>query len=1191
MKRFYSKHLERVKQALRSVSRPRAAHHHHHVPRRRWRVPRRHVNVTALMVGGTIAAIFFFIIGIMLRLLIGPISLGPFASAIEDTLNASVSGLVVHFDEAMLEWSQSEGRVNLSILGAKIFDKGGHIIAQAPKAELDFNAGALLAGRTELRRFALIGVQVTAVRTKEGTVRLGFRSIEGESDLLGAIAGALQNNGQTFAVWGKARNRLDRFAILDARLAFHDETTGLFIVSPSANLTVTSHDKLLEASLDAVVEISGVRANVVAEAELLPNGMPRHGALEIHGLSLNALAANSPAFAGLAPFGLTLDLTGNVDLKSDGTVRSLDFGVSGSGVAGRPKIDPVVIGISNFRMLGRFDGATKRLALDEFSIQGDALKAKAVGHLDVAWKAGTLTTLAGELDVENCAFNIPDRFAAPVSFDRMALRGAYDYAAGKITLDNAVMSTGPLQANLKGTITLAGEQSPAINAKGTINPIAVRDFLRYWPVGLVEGARSWIAANVSQGHIGQAVLDADIPAGALDQDALPETSLSLTFPFSGVTAQYIKSMTPLTGGQGEGHLSGDTFRADVTQASVGPLAVSKGSVVIPELHTSLAPGTIAAHAEGKVSDVLALIDEQPLGYPKRFHIDPKATAGDAILDLSFTVPMLKDLDVDQLGINVQAKTVNLSLPLGEQHKIDGANLAFAIDGKSLVAQGLAQVNGVPLNFKWTEDFNAAGMTTRVDVTGTLDEIGRGKLGLPDAGLVFGPSQVAMSLVGHRAQFASATMRADLREAEISVPTINLEKPPGQPAGLTGTLRFGAGGAITVQNFVLSGNAIDVRGAFTIDAKSGLASALLPIVRVGANDDFSVMVKRGAAGGLDVSVQGKSFDASHVFTGSKKPQVKAAKAAQQVLVQEDTALKEPLLFAAKLDRVLLNGGVVLTGFNTAVAFGANAYLQNFALDAVMPNKEHITGKFTPQPDGSREIALEANDAGTIIRGLTGFVSMRKGTLAAHATLASNARANTDLSADYKGKLVLRDFAILDQPFFARLFAVALQQGRGISFDKLEAPFSAHGKVVTIEDGRGSGSTVGVSFAGQIDRRRNTVDISGTMVPIYGLNSMLGDVPLLGNILASRKGEGMFGLTYTVRGDLDKPSLLVNPLSVLTPGIFRRIFEFATPTASLQSPAARQPEAPTATAAPAPSPVEVTPLAVPVPKPKPEAKTPY
>ena len=58
-------------------------------------------------------------------------------------------------------------------------------------------------------------------------------------------------------------------------------------------------------------------------------------------------------------------------------------------------------------------------------------------------------------------------------------------------------------------------------------------------------------------------------------------------------------------------------------------------------------------------------------------------------------------------------------------------------------------------------------------------------------------------------------------------------------------------------------------------------------------------------------------------------------------------------------------------------------------------------------------------------------------------------------------------------------------------------------------------------------------------------MLGAVPVLGDLLVSKQGEGVFGLTYAMKGNIGEPSLIVNPLSVLTPGILRRIFEFATP----------------------------------------------
>jgi hypothetical protein len=128
--------------------------------------------------------VLFFLGGAALRLLMGPISLGPFAGIIEDAINHSVAGVVVRFDQAVLEWSRADGKVNLIVLGTKVFDLEGHIIAQAPKADLDFDAASLVQGHLNLKRFGLIGVQLTGVRAKDGTIRLGFGPERNEPDLL-----------------------------------------------------------------------------------------------------------------------------------------------------------------------------------------------------------------------------------------------------------------------------------------------------------------------------------------------------------------------------------------------------------------------------------------------------------------------------------------------------------------------------------------------------------------------------------------------------------------------------------------------------------------------------------------------------------------------------------------------------------------------------------------------------------------------------------------------------------------------------------------------------------------------------------------------------------------------------------------------------------------------------------------------
>ena len=78
-------------------------------------------------------------------------------------------------------------------------------------------------------------------------------------------------------------------------------------------------------------------------------------------------------------------------------------------------------------------------------------------------------------------------------------------------------------------------------------------------------------------------------------------------------------------------------------------------------------------------------------------------------------------------------------------------------------------------------------------------------------------------------------------------------------------------------------------------------------------------------------------------------------------------------------------------------------------------------------------------------------------------------------------------------------------------------------------------------GWFEQSTNDIRISGVLVPSFGVNSMLGGVPIIGDLFVGRDGEGIFSLTYSVRGSLDKAQVAINPLSAVTPGILRRIFE--------------------------------------------------
>lgn len=79
-----------------------------------------------------------------------------------------------------------------------------------------------------------------------------------------------------------------------------------------------------------------------------------------------------------------------------------------------------------------------------------------------------------------------------------------------------------------------------------------------------------------------------------------------------------------------------------------------------------------------------------------------------------------------------------------------------------------------------------------------------------------------------------------------------------------------------------------------------------------------------------------------------------------------------------------------------------------------------------------------------------------------------------------------------------------------------------------------------------REPEVVDLRGTIVPAYAVNSLFGNIPLLGDLITGgEEGGGLFAATYTAKGPLTSPTVSVNPLSALAPSFLRKLFEAPSP----------------------------------------------
>jgi hypothetical protein len=1113
---------------------------------RRFRVRRHHVRHVSLATIAVVALAVFFMVGAVLRLSMGPVSVGAFSGKLRDAIVHALPGLIVHYDDAALEWSRDEGRVNLIIVGAQVFDPDQHLIAQAPKAEIGLAAMPLIRGDVQVRSITLVGVQLTLVRTKDGALHLGVERDKSRGDVLERIRQAIEKSG-------KGTTSLEHLAVSRARLAFYDEGTGLFVVSPEARLDISPsqggparHDVI--ASVDAKVEITGQPAHIVGTVKLPRLGGPVSGDVSITGLQLQALAQNSKSFAALRPFDLRTDISGSFVLEHGTTLRSADLGVGASGVIGGLGSP---LAIKSFRFVGRYDGATGRVLIDDATLEGQSVKARFQGISNLSF-ADDGSVARADIDVngEEIALQIPGTFQHSVTLGRVGLRGAYTATNETFAVDRFWLSGSPLSGELNGRVVLAQNKSPEIDLNGKLDELSVRDLVQYWPLRVGEGARRWIAANMPAGRLGPVAIQTQIKAGELDAPALPEGALTLSFPVKDATVNYIRGLTLLTGANGTAVLSGDSFKASLDSGRIGPLAVAKGSIVIPNLHVHGTTSEITGTVTGQFRDVLRLVDMKPLQYPTRFHIRPEETTGAATVDGDFHVPMLKDLSVDKIGIGVKGSITGLGLTLDKSTQLSNGTGTVQIDNTHLHATGNLDLGHTRVAADWDEIFSTRDdITSRIQVRGTLDDAARESLNLSAGEILNGPVGVVAQLEGHRGTLRRATVTADLAPATISLGQINYTKAPGQPATAQMAVRFDPSGNPSSEDLSITGSGgLAAKGTLNFTPGGGVAHAEFPVVHAGSANDFALSLTDVSPNGLDISIRGKSVDGTALVRRNEKG----------AGASKNQATK-PLHVAAHVEHIALLGGAGLADASVDYnELGGRA--KSMSLTARLSKSESMTAAITSAADG-RHLSVDAGDAGDLLRGVLGLSNISGGHLILSARLPSS---GDSAGIDYAGKLTIRDFTIENQPFFARLFSAGsfgglldLMRGQGIGIDRLEMPFSVKGDVINIREAHASGPSVGLSGEGYVDRGANQLELRGAVAPIYGINSFLGAIPLVGNILVSKEGEGIIGVTYTASGSLDEPKIAVNPLAMLTPGIFRRIFEGGIPSAPHSVPGGEAP----------------------------------
>ena len=385
--------------------------------------------------------------------------------------------------------------------------------------------------------------------------------------------------------------------------------------------------------------------------------------------------------------------------------------------------------------------------------------------------------------------------------------------------------------------------------------------------------------------------------------------------------------------------------------------------------------------------------------------------------------------------------------------------------------------------------------------------GTGNLSLIDGGsaVTFTDAPTNFEINSNRGK-ANISAQLDITSSEISAPSFGLSKPVGEAASADIVMENNLLSKIELKSKSVN---VSATGALT-KGYDELASLDIQNLKFGKTD-LSAKVTKAPI--LNIALTAKELDAQPIIKMINED-------------KNDGADGIEFNLTAKVGKLYAAHEVVFNNMSANISCGKKECSNISLSDA------DLKAEITPS-----KMNIKSKDAGKMLSGFDIYDNMEKGNLEIDASGQNSV---------YKGKILVTDFAIRKAKILAKMLTLGsltgiadAVTGNGITFKKLSSEFTKNKGKIEVNGYRMFGSAIGITADGYLDSHAGEVKVSGNIIPSYTANTLLGKIPLLGDIIIGDKG--VFALAYKMDGKPEDPDLSVNPLSVLAPGFLKEIFQ--------------------------------------------------
>ncbi|MFO1123713.1 MAG: DUF3971 domain-containing protein [Hyphomicrobiales bacterium] len=1116
-----------------------------------------------------LAAILIVAAAFYIRLANGPVSLDFMTGTFQDQINKNLSGMKVKIAGAIIEREPGSGVPHFRLSQIELTDAAGNLIARAPRAAIGIDESALFTGRVVPVSLDLIGPRILMKRNLDGGFELGFGAQAADEREVTVVdeapAEASGKSDQEIApdktqrAFGEALiailsgegeqgsngiGAIETVRVTDAAIKFYDEANDAIWDAPKAELAFRRMPYGFAVVANVDVANGNETGNWHTEVSASYRRESRSFAISarIDDLVPANISDEIFALAQLARFKVPLSGHAELEIKEDGTLSkaSAEFSAAAGEVSFPDYLaEPVIVDEGSLRI--DFDPASGGLIITDSQLLVGSSKAQITGNiLPVRNTEGILTAVNIALNARNVSIDAEGTVTAPVAVDRIDFVGRAAINDARMDIDDLVIMSGSAGIRVKGSITGGGE-SPGIRLSGRIRDLSAALLKQLWPPILVPKTRDWVTHNVIDGVVTEGEFIVNLPVDALAiakrDKRMPPNSIDLHFKMADLSTRYFKELPPIIKAEGEASLKDDDFNLQLNTGEIvlesGRLGkLQKGTMSVIDILVPETPAEYTFDVLAPTEAVIEYASHPSLNLIKNSGIDTSKLSGAANLRGKLVIPMMKGPPAERIVFSAEADVRDAALQ-GALPGIDitDGEVSVTVDKGQLDAQGPVKINGVPVQLTWSRARGPGGKQSAV-IEATLDDDERKKIGIDLGEFIRGPTAVKAALPDLADPQGRIDIEADLSKAEMQIAAIGWSRPP-LPKTTASFTYYGKGDkGRRVEDLEIKGDDLTITGSVSLLPKGGMKEARLGQVRLSDENRFALTMTNSDSGST-IAITGDSFDA--------RPLIRSMFGASRAGGSDDSLKnRTPLNISLQLDRVYAHRGEILNGVSGDIRTRGST-VEAAEVSGTFLSGQPIVFRVTPNEQG-REMRISGRDAGAAVRAANLYSKIAGGQIEFYAQMDKDASSSVR-----EGKLVIRDFEVRNEAALAELDAKGKPKKsgprkEGLSFKRLTLPFTTDARFLRLGDSLVRGNELGATAQGVIRKSDGAIDITGTIIPAYGPNAALGNIPVLGEILTGGGGEGIFGLTYALGGTMNKPVFQTNPVSAIAPGIFRKLFEY-------------------------------------------------